>query len=97
MLGRWRGDVVDTTKRHDDQPLLLAFGRTVRAQRERLGLTREQFGAVIGTDAKNLYRLESGTENVSLLRVERIATALGLCVHDLICDARLPTTTEITN
>ena len=80
-----RGDVARMTKRHDDQALLQAFGRAVRARRESLGLTREQFGAAIGTDAKNLYRLESGTENVSLLRVERVAQALGLCVHDLVC------------
>ncbi len=74
-------------KRYDDEPILRRFGAAVRQRREAIGLSREAFAAALGTDAKNLYRLEAGTENVGLMRATRIASALGVSLHDLVCGA----------
>lgn len=71
-------------KHHQQEPLLQSFGAQVRALRQGKGLTREQFGELLETDAKNIYRLESGTENLTLLRAERIARALAVSLAELL-------------
>lgn len=75
-------------KQHDDEPILQRVGANLRAWRIRHGLTRDELGERIGTDGKNLYRLESGTENLTLVRAQRIAQALGLRVEDLLAEPR---------
>jgi transcriptional regulator with XRE-family HTH domain len=71
-------------KRHPDQPVLQRFGANVRAWREQQGLTRDQLGERLGTDGKNVYRLESGTENLTLVRAQRIADQLGKGIDVLL-------------
>ncbi len=73
-------------KQHDDEPILQRVGTNLRAWRLRQGLTRDALGERIGTDGKNLYRLEKGTENLTLVRAQRIADALGLRLEDLIAE-----------
>ena len=65
-------------KRHVQEPLLQSLAAMVQARRVAMGLSREQFAEQLGTDAKNVYRLERGEENVGLLRLARIAEVLGL-------------------
>lgn len=77
-------------KRHRDQPVLQRFGANLKAWRLRHGQTRDQLGERLGTDGKNVYRLESGTENLTLVRVQRIADRLGLDVGELLREATSP-------
>jgi transcriptional regulator with XRE-family HTH domain len=65
-------------KRHVQEPLLRSLAAMVQARRMAMGLSREQFAEQLGTDAKNVYRLERGEENVGVLRLARIADVLGL-------------------
>ena len=52
----------------------------------------DELGGQLHTDGKNVYRLESGTENVALVRLNRIAEVLDVSVGALI-DGILPANT----
>ena len=54
-----------------------------RIRRER-SLTQAQLAEILGTTQSNVSRLLRGCEDVSLSRVERIASALGVTVGDLV-------------
>ena len=56
----------------------------IRFYRKARGLSAEAFGAAIGTEATNVRRLERGTENISLVRLEHIAEVLGVEITDLL-------------
>lgn len=73
-------------KRHPNEPILQRLGQVILQRREALGLSREALGERLGTDAKNIYRLESGQENVGYLRLARIAEALRMELVDLVAD-----------
>ena len=82
----YRVDRAHMPKRHPNEPILQRLGHLIHQRREQLGLTREALGERLGTDAKNIYRLESGEENVGYLRLARIATALELELSQLVAD-----------
>lgn len=73
-------------KRHPNEPILQRLGQVIWQRREALGLSREALGERLGTDAKNIYRLESGEENVGYLRLARIAEALQLELAALVAE-----------
>lgn len=64
-------DAADNSAR--DQILL---GRAIRALRERAGLTQEEFGALVGTDATYLSQLENGHRGIRWATVMRLLRAL---------------------
>lgn len=70
--------------------LLKALGSRVRAVRVELGLTQEDLGDRAGMAAESVSRLESGRLNLSLIKLEGIAGALGVSVGDLLSDAPRP-------
>lgn len=53
------------------------WGETLRAERQRQGLTQEDLAARAGTDQATVSRIEAGANN-SLDAVLKIAQALGL-------------------
>jgi XRE family transcriptional regulator, fatty acid utilization regulator len=63
-----------------DQAIL---GATLRALRERAGLTQEQFGERAGMDATYLSQLENGHRGIRWATVMRILRALNLDLTDL--------------
>lgn len=56
------------------------FGRAVRLQRTRLGLSQEQFAELVGLHRTYVGGIERGERNVSLLNIAAIARALGVPV-----------------
>lgn len=52
--------------------------------RQERGLTQSQLAQLLGTTQSNVSRLLRGCEDVSLSRVERIASVLGVTVADLL-------------
>jgi transcriptional regulator with XRE-family HTH domain len=66
------------------------FGFAVKDRREALGLTQEEFAERAGIHRTYLSDIERGSRNVSLLNIERLASALSLKVSDLFRIAEHP-------
>jgi transcriptional regulator with XRE-family HTH domain len=62
---------------------------SIRAERERAGLSLAQLSALSGISKAHLVRLEKGAGNPSLEILGRIAEALGVTVADLLGSAKL--------
>jgi transcriptional regulator with XRE-family HTH domain len=69
-----------------DKALAKAFGRQVRAARERLGISQEKLAFVGGFHRTYIGNLERGEVNPSLYNVVRVATALGVEPGELVRD-----------
>ena len=54
------------------------FGQAVKGCREALGLTQEEFAERAGIHRTYLSDVERGSRNISLLNIERLASALSL-------------------
>jgi len=59
------------------------FGFAVKDRREALGLTQEEFAERAGIHRTYLSDIERGTRNVSLINIERVASALALKTSEL--------------
>jgi transcriptional regulator with XRE-family HTH domain len=59
------------------------FGFAVKLRREELGLTQEDLAEKAHIHRTYLSDIERGTRNVSLINIERVATALSLPMSDL--------------
>ena len=59
------------------------FGFAVKDRREALGLTQEEFAELAGIHRTYLSDIERGTRNVSLINIERVASALSLKISEL--------------
>jgi transcriptional regulator with XRE-family HTH domain len=60
------------------------FGTAVKAGREALGLTQEGLAERAGIHRTYLSDVERGSRNVSLLNIERLASALELKASELL-------------
>jgi transcriptional regulator with XRE-family HTH domain len=63
--------------------------RLAVARRQR-GLSQEGLAAMLGIAVKNLQRIESGKQNLSLATLERICAALGITAETLLSGAPAP-------
>lgn len=81
--------VPSLSKNHHRDPLLLAFGDTVRAARLKQGVSQEQLALLTGLDRSYMGGVERGDSNVTLLKMHAIAQALGLSVAELMRKAKL--------
>jgi XRE family transcriptional regulator, regulator of sulfur utilization len=64
--------------------LKLAFGRAVRALREERGLSQERLAEAADVDDTYISGLERGQRNPTLLTVQRVASALGVTLAELM-------------
>lgn len=62
----------------------ILLGRNVMERRKTLGLTQAEFAERIGADIVTVSRFERGSNLPSLLRLERIANALGMPLAELL-------------
>lgn len=60
------------------------LGRNIAARRNALGLTQAEFAEKLGADTVTVSRFERGSHLPSLLRLERIADALGMPLAELL-------------
>ena len=58
-------------------------GRNVKRQRQRKGLTQEQFAEVSGFSQQYISGLEGGRRNPTVVTVYELATALGVS-HEVL-------------
>ncbi len=66
---------------------LLAVGRAIAAARKARGITVQQFADVLAIDLRNAHQLEAGTQNLSVLRLQRVAEALASTPAALLASA----------
>jgi len=70
-----------------DRPeLLVAFGQAVRRLRIARGLSQERLAEDVGIHRTYIGDVERGLRNLGLLNVDRIATALGTDLADLMSE-----------
>ncbi|MFF3092252.1 helix-turn-helix domain-containing protein [Streptomyces cyaneofuscatus] len=60
------------------------IGATLRAARERRGLTQIQLGELAGMDHKTVHRIEYATSDPSLTMLLRLAAALHVELAELL-------------
>ncbi|MGY2492610.1 helix-turn-helix domain-containing protein [Cupriavidus sp. CP313] len=70
-------------------PTLVALGDAIRRIRKERGFSQEQLALSAEIDVSYLGRVERGDNNVAVLRLERIAVALGVTMTRLMAEARL--------
>ena len=76
---------------------LSAFGVRVREARLKAGMTQQQLALKSKAAHSYIYEIESGTQNLTLKGIAKIAYALGVEIRDLLPEtqAEPPTTTSI--
>ncbi len=74
-------------------PLLAGLGERVRALRANRGITRKRLAQASGISERFLAQLESGTGNISILRLADVARALRTRPADLLKDIECDTCT----
>lgn len=74
---------------HRQNPTLVALGETIRRVRKDRELSQEQLALSAEIDVSYLGRVERGDNNVAVLRLERIAKALGMTMTELMAEAGL--------
>lgn len=72
------------TRRMDNEREKRSLGAHVRAAREKKGISQRQLALMTGTSRSYLWRVESGTADVGIGVLCRIARALDVEVADLI-------------
>jgi transcriptional regulator with XRE-family HTH domain len=63
--------------------VLIKFGRKVRSERIRLGLSQEELASRTGVHRTYIGMIERAEKNITLGNIARIAHALGVKVRDL--------------
>jgi len=59
------------------------FGRALRRQREKLGVSQEAFADMCQLDRTYIGGIERGERNVALVNIEKIANTLRISISDL--------------
>ena len=68
----------------DSTSLGVLLGRNIANRRNALGITQAEFAEKLGMDTVTVSRFERGSHLPSLLRLERIADALGMPLAELL-------------
>jgi transcriptional regulator with XRE-family HTH domain len=68
------------------QDIRVRFGRSLRARRQKLGLSQEEFADRCDLDRTYVGGIERGERNVALVNIEKIAKAFGVSLSELFRD-----------
>ncbi|HVJ13857.1 MAG TPA: helix-turn-helix transcriptional regulator [Polyangiaceae bacterium] len=71
-------------KRSAESAFLRSIAHRIGAARRAAGMTQEQLAAELDTAVRNVQRIESGVQNLTLLTIARIAAAIGLTPYELL-------------
>lgn len=64
--------------------ILQQFGRRVREERMRRGISQERLGELAHVHRTYVGMIERAEKNITLTNMEKIARALGMKVNDLV-------------
>jgi transcriptional regulator with XRE-family HTH domain len=70
-------------------PLLLSLGGAIRRIRLEKKLSQEKLALLAGIDRTYVGQVERGDNNVAILTLSRIATALDLSIAELVQEANI--------
>jgi transcriptional regulator with XRE-family HTH domain len=65
------------------QDIRVRFGRALRQQRQKLGVSQEAFADICQLDRTYIGGIERGERNVALVNIEKIAKALKIPIAQL--------------
>ena len=68
---------------------LAALGAAIRSRRKEIGMSQECLAATSGVERAHMGKTERGENNLSILSLLRIATALGCLPSVILVDAGL--------
>ncbi|MDP3725815.1 MAG: helix-turn-helix transcriptional regulator [bacterium] len=66
--------------------VLIKFGRKVRAERAKLGLSQEELASRAGVHRTYIGMIERAEKNITLENIEKVAKALNLKLSDFFRD-----------
>jgi transcriptional regulator with XRE-family HTH domain len=69
-----------------EEAIKAAFGQRVRELRVKKGLSQEALALACDLDRTYIGGIERGERNVSLVNIQKIATALGVSARDLFSE-----------
>lgn len=80
---------VPNPTQHRQHPFLLAIGQSIRTARLKKKISQEQLALLADVDRSYIGRVERGDNNVAILTLAKISSALDLRLSDLISQAGL--------
>lgn len=86
----YSADSASVPPRERGAELLSALGEAVRARRTALGITLRELATRAGVSVRFLAQLEAGEGNVSIVRLQEIARALGASLGELVAESEKP-------
>lgn len=69
-------------------PVLIEFGRKVREERQKRGLSQEELAARAGLHRTYIGMIERAEKNITLLNISKIAEGLGITIQEIFVDGR---------
>ncbi len=75
--------------RDRQDPILIAVGSTIRRIRLSKNISQEELAHLAGVDRSYMGAVERGDNNVAILKLARVAAALGISVSKLLKEAGL--------
>jgi transcriptional regulator with XRE-family HTH domain len=77
---------VPNLSKNRQDPLLIALGNAIKRARQEKGLSQEKLGLLAGVDRTYVGQVERGDNNVAILTLAKIASALDLSIEELAKD-----------
>jgi transcriptional regulator with XRE-family HTH domain len=68
----------------DKNYMLVRFGRKVRMEREKRNISQEKLGELAGIHRTYVGMIERGEKNITLLNIEKVASALDLTLKQMV-------------
>lgn len=66
--------------------ILIKFGKKIREERNKLGLSQEEFATRVGVHRTYIGMIERAEKNITLENIEKITKALNLNLGDIFKD-----------
>lgn len=64
--------------------IIKQFGRNIKAERVRRGLSQEDLSEIMGVNASYISTIERGHQNMSLKKIVELTNALGADIKDIL-------------
>lgn len=86
-LQYWRVPVA--SPRHARHPVLAALGAAIRRARRERSVSQEGLALLTDIDRSYMGSIERGDQNIGVMHLARIASALDMTISELVMDAEL--------
>lgn len=80
---------IPNLSRNRQDPILVSLGEAIRRIRLNKGMSQEKLALLSEVDRSYVGRVERGDNNVALITLAKLATALEMTVAELMLEAQL--------